>query len=147
MSIGIRSSPERPPRAHMDLGQGDRPEGAEPATTPVIDFYAGKSIFITGGTGFLGLVLVEKLLYACERIENLYLLIRPKKGKTAGDRLAELMTSSAFQRLKTEKPRVLEKIVPIRGDVREDCLGIAPEEQDVICGNVSGLRRKPILVS
>ncbi|GBP60246.1 Putative fatty acyl-CoA reductase CG5065 [Eumeta japonica] len=133
MSIGIRSSGERPPRALMDLGQGDRPEGAGPATTPVIDFYAGKSIFITGGTGFLGLVLVEKLLYACERIENLYLLIRPKKGKTAGDRLAELMTSSAFQRLKTEKPRVLEKIVPIRGDVRKTA-GHRPEEQDVICG-------------
>lgn len=33
-----------------------------PDTTPMKDFYRGKTIFITGGTGFLGQIYVEKLL-------------------------------------------------------------------------------------
>lgn len=31
-------------------------------TTPMRDFYRGKVIFLTGGTGFLGQIYVEKLL-------------------------------------------------------------------------------------
>lgn len=37
--------------------------------------------------GFLGKVLVEKLLRDCEKINLLYLLIRNKKGLSANDRL------------------------------------------------------------
>lgn len=30
--------------------------------TPVQYFYKGKTIFVTGGSGFLGILLIEKLL-------------------------------------------------------------------------------------
>lgn len=45
------------------------------------DFYVGKSIFITGATGFLGKVLLEKLLRQVPDLLSVYLLIRscPKK--------------------------------------------------------------------
>lgn len=33
-----------------------------PETTPMRDFYRDKVIFLTGGTGFLGQLYVEKLL-------------------------------------------------------------------------------------
>lgn len=33
-----------------------------PEHTPMKDFYRGKTIFLTGSTGFLGQILVEKLL-------------------------------------------------------------------------------------
>lgn len=33
-----------------------------PEHTPIKDFYRGKTVFLTGGTGFLGQLYVEKLL-------------------------------------------------------------------------------------
>lgn len=60
----------------------------------VTEFYNGKSIFITGGTGFLGICLIEKLLRCCHDVTNIYLLIRSKKGKEITERLEELTKNS-----------------------------------------------------
>lgn len=59
----------------------------------VSDFYNGKTVFITGGTGFMGKVLLEKLLRACPGVAKIYLLIRPKKGQQARARLQQLLSS------------------------------------------------------
>lgn len=61
--------------------------------TSVRDFYKDRSIFITGGTGFMGKVLVEKLLRSCPDIKNIYLLMRPKKGQDVQQRLQELLNA------------------------------------------------------
>lgn len=61
--------------------------------TSVKDFYRDRSIFITGGTGFMGKVLVEKLLRSCPDIKNIYLLMRPKKGQNVQERLQELLNA------------------------------------------------------
>lgn len=53
----------------------------------VSEFFAGKKIFITGATGFMGKVLIEKLLRCCPDIEKIYLLMRPKKGQGTKERL------------------------------------------------------------
>jgi fatty acyl-CoA reductase len=55
------------------------------------DFYTGRSIFITGATGFMGKVLVEKLLRSCPGIDRVYLLIRPKTDKDVRFRLQEMI--------------------------------------------------------
>lgn len=60
----------------------------------VIDFYSDKTIFITGGTGFLGICLIEKLLRSIPDIKNIYLLLRPKKGKQIDERLEEFKKNS-----------------------------------------------------
>lgn len=57
-------------------------------------FYYGRSIFITGVTGFLGTVLIEKLLRSCTGIQEIFLLIRPKKNASINERLQELLTNS-----------------------------------------------------
>ncbi len=61
--------------------------------TNIQDFYAGRSIFITGATGFMGKVLVEKLLRSCPSIKTLYLLVRPKKGVDCAARIEQLLDS------------------------------------------------------
>nr|XP_054762145.1 uncharacterized protein LOC129268642 isoform X2 [Lytechinus pictus] len=40
------------------------------------DFYAGKTLMITGATGFIGKVMLEKLLRCCPDIRKVFLLVR-----------------------------------------------------------------------
>ena len=56
----------------------------------VAEFYAGKNVFVTGGTGFIGKVLLEKLMRSCPDINAIYCLVRPKKGLTPWERLEQL---------------------------------------------------------
>lgn len=57
----------------------------------ISDFFKDSKILVTGATGFLGKVLVEKLLRCCEDIENIYILLRPKRGLETEQRLTELL--------------------------------------------------------
>jgi fatty acyl-CoA reductase len=50
-------------------------------------FYAGKTIFITGASGFMGKVLIEKLLYSCSDVKEIIILMREKRGKTGEERV------------------------------------------------------------
>lgn len=61
---------------------------------PVIsipEFYANRSIFITGGTGFMGKVLIEKLLRSCPDVREIFVMLRPKKHLDVHDRLKDLL--------------------------------------------------------
>jgi fatty acyl-CoA reductase len=64
-------------------------------SSQVAAFYSGKSVFVTGGTGFLGISVVEKILRCCPDVKNIYLLIRPRKGKSAQDRMQDVIKNSA----------------------------------------------------
>ncbi|KMY94302.1 putative fatty acyl-CoA reductase CG5065 [Drosophila simulans] len=104
---------------------------------PIAQFYAGRSVFITGGTGFMGKVLVEKLLRSCPEIRNIYLLIRPKRGQEVSARLTELLNAPLFESLRQEKPKELSKVIPISGDITSEELGISEKDQNLLCRNVS----------
>lgn len=56
--------------------------------------YDGAEIFITGGSGFVGKALIEKLLRSCPGIKRIYLLMRLKKGTNAQQRLQKLTENS-----------------------------------------------------
>ena len=68
----------------------------------VTKYYKNKSIFITGGTGFLGKALIEKLLRSCYDIKKIYILIRNKKGKTPTERLEDLLNCSVSSAMKNK---------------------------------------------
>lgn len=73
------------------------------ADMTVRDFYTGKNIFITGGSGFLGICLLEKILRCIPDIGDIYLLLRPKKGKEIADRLQEIKKNRIFEQLLENK--------------------------------------------
>lgn len=89
------------------------------------EFYAGKEIFITGGSGFVGKVLIEKLLRSCPDIKAIYVLMRPKKGKGVEERLKAVIDLPLFGPLREIMPNVLHKLLPVNGDVTELGLGIS----------------------
>lgn len=61
--------------------------------TPIKDFYKDATILITGGTGFVGKVLIQKLLRAFE-VRKIYMLIRCKNNMSVEQRLKEYFNES-----------------------------------------------------
>ncbi|XP_039305576.1 fatty acyl-CoA reductase wat [Solenopsis invicta] len=105
--------------------------------TPIQNFYAGQSIFITGGTGFFGKILIEKLLRSCSDISTIYVLIRSKKDKCPESRLDEMFEKTIFDRVRKEVPNFRQKIVPIPGDINVKDLGLSERNKKILQNKVS----------
>ncbi|KAK7582253.1 hypothetical protein V9T40_013698 [Parthenolecanium corni] len=104
----------------------------------IAGYFVGRSIFVTGGTGFMGKVLIEKLLRSCPGIEKIYVLIRPSKKGSPEERLANMISVPLFDRLKSERPGSLEsKLQAISGDVTELELGMSASDRKLLTDNVS----------
>lgn len=112
--------------------------GSEPrAWNQVGDFYANRSIFVTGASGFLGKVLIEKLLHDCAKIKNIYILLRTKGTTSANNRLSQLLESRAFDRIRRIQPKALEKVKIIKGDTTFDDLAISASDLEILKKDVS----------
>lgn len=57
--------------------------------TPIQKFYNGCKVFVTGGTGLVGKLLIEKLLRRT-KVAMIYILVRHKKGKDDQKRFYEM---------------------------------------------------------
>lgn len=96
--------------------------------------YRGKSPLLTGGTGFLGMALVEKILRSLPELGRLYLLIRPSRDKSAADRFEnDVLASAAFKRLRDSmgdefRDYVSEKVRLLEGDVYAPGLGLGDDD-------------------
>ncbi|XP_020290991.1 putative fatty acyl-CoA reductase CG5065 isoform X1 [Pseudomyrmex gracilis] len=105
--------------------------------TELQQFYAGQTIFITGATGFIGIVLLEKLLRSFTDICKIYILIRPKKEQSIESRLNELFENRLFDRVKREVQNFRHKVVPISGDLYNENLGLSEHDRNILMREVS----------
>ncbi|CAH1642347.1 unnamed protein product [Spodoptera littoralis] len=111
---------------HMNLEQPDKTSEA------IADFYEDSIILVTGGTGFVGKALLEKLLRSCAGIKTVYVLMRPKRGLTVDQRYKELLKNQVFDRIRARWPERLGKLYPITGDVSAPNLGVSPEQRELL---------------
>ncbi|XP_010427503.1 PREDICTED: fatty acyl-CoA reductase 6, chloroplastic-like [Camelina sativa] len=104
----------------------------------IVRFLKGKSYLVTGATGFLAKVLIEKMLREGPEIGKIFLLMRSKDQESANKRLYfEIIRSDLFKLLKQMHGSSYEtfmksKLIPVIGDIGEDNLGIEPEIADMI---------------
>ncbi|XP_055930648.1 fatty acyl-CoA reductase 1-like isoform X2 [Argiope bruennichi] len=103
----------------------------------VADFYHGKTVFITGATGFVGSVILELLLRCCPGIEAIYILIRPRKDKKPDDRKEQIFNKKIFDRLKEENKELLNKVHVISGDIKQPNLGMSKEDIQLLIEKTS----------
>lgn len=59
-------------------------------TSEVNEWYRGRKVLITGSSGFMGKVLIEKLLYSVPDIGCVYALARSKRGKSPESRIEDM---------------------------------------------------------
>jgi len=98
----------------------------------IAEFYRNRCVLVTGGTGFMGKVLVEKLLRSCPDIETIYLLARAKSGAKIQDRIQEVIGTQIFDNLRQNQPEVFGKLKAIAGDVTLPELGISAEDLQLL---------------
>ncbi|XP_026739795.1 putative fatty acyl-CoA reductase CG5065 [Trichoplusia ni] len=101
-----------------------RPVSPGPAEPLLPRFYAGRSVLITGATGFMGKVLVERILSTCPDVGRLHLLMRDKRGHSPLKRLAQLKQSLVFDNVRARNPHQLDKLFVLAGDVSKPQLGL-----------------------
>lgn len=56
-------------------------------------FYKNSTVLLTGATGFVGKLLLEKLLRQCH-VKHVYVLIREKNGTDAESRCADIFDAT-----------------------------------------------------
>ncbi|RZC32001.1 NAD binding 4, Epimerase, Sterile and/or 3Beta HSD domain containing protein [Asbolus verrucosus] len=94
----------------------------------IVETFRGRTVFITGGTGFLGKLLIEKLL-RCTEVKKIYMLIRGKKGKAAQERLNDIFANAVFDLLRAQNPASLQKCRVIPGDISREGLAVSSEHR------------------
>ncbi|KAK4877502.1 hypothetical protein RN001_010008 [Aquatica leii] len=106
---------------------------------PIADWYKGQTLFITGASGFMGKVLLEKLLYQCTGIKCIYILIRSKRGRSPTERIEDMWKLPMFERLRKYDPEAIKKIIPIHGDCLTEKLGLTETDRKLLVENVTVL--------
>jgi nucleoside-diphosphate-sugar epimerase len=95
--------------------------------------FAGKRILLTGATGFVAKVLLEKLIRTVPDLDRIVLLVRAGEHGDARARFErEIAASSVFDHLRAVRPAWLERFLAERvtcvtGEITEPGFGLPPE--------------------
>ena len=101
------------------------------------EYYAGKTIFLTGTTGFVGKVVLEKILRSLPMVKKIFIMVRGKRGITVRERFErEILSSEIFVHHFEKDPNLFEtlrtKVVPVAGDLIIDNLGLSEADRQMV---------------
>uniref|UniRef100_A0A7N0V0I4 Fatty acyl-CoA reductase n=1 Tax=Kalanchoe fedtschenkoi TaxID=63787 RepID=A0A7N0V0I4_KALFE len=96
----------------------------------ILGFLENKKILVTGATGFLAKIFIEKILRTQPNVGKLYCLMRAADDKGANQRFqSEILGKDLFRVVKEKYGKTLntlisEKIVPVAGDISCEDMGV-----------------------
>ncbi|CAL7948511.1 unnamed protein product [Xylocopa violacea] len=122
---------------HGNLKLDDKSKSKNNGDSQIRKFYAGKVILLTGFTGFLGTIILEKLLRTCTEIDKIYIMIREKRGVKVDERIKKYFENPIFNTLRNVNPHFMQKVVPFYGDLIKSDLGISKEDRRCLAENVN----------
>nr|BAK04141.1 predicted protein [Hordeum vulgare subsp. vulgare] len=99
----------------------------------ITEYFRNKSVLITGATGFLGKILVEKILRVQPDVKRIYLPLRAADSAAAKQRVeSEVFGKELFGLLREFHGAgfdafVKEKVVALAGDVTCEGFGVCAE--------------------
>ncbi|CAA7061090.1 unnamed protein product [Microthlaspi erraticum] len=106
-----------------------------------VQFLENKTMLITGASGFLAKVFVERVLRLQPNVKRLYLLVRASDKKSAAQRLqSEVFEKDLFKVLRKNigdenlNALISEKVVPVPGDISLNNMGVSDSDllQDMV---------------
>jgi len=110
------------------------------------EFFTGKTILVTGATGYLGKVLLERILWQLPQVRRVVLLMRPHSAnnpEVAVSLRAEqaIFSSSIFNRLRARHGELFDafirdKIQAVAGDLSSPDLGLAAHSLEMVSRQV-----------
>ena len=100
-------------------------------------FYEGKTIFLTGTTGFVGKVVLEKIIRSLPGFKKVFVMVRAKKNMNVRERFEKMILNSEifvplFQDNPNLRQTLLNKVIPVAGDLIIDKLGLSPEDRAMV---------------
>jgi long-chain acyl-CoA synthetase len=111
----------------------------------VSETLSGRTILLTGATGFLGKAFLSMLLRFHPDIDQVYVLIRPRTDQSAHERFfAQIAANSVMEPLREIYEEgylefIKEKCTPLAGDITEEHLGLDEEEARAISSRLDVL--------
>ncbi|KYQ91002.1 hypothetical protein DLAC_07895 [Tieghemostelium lacteum] len=106
----------------------------------ISNYYNGKQVLITGCTGFVGKVLLEKMLRDLPGISKIYLIIRGNAKERFED---DILGSRIWDFLKEKmggQDKFLEyirsKVIPLAGDLSKTDIGLSAQDLQMVIENV-----------
>jgi fatty acyl-CoA reductase len=112
-------------------------------TSIVKETLKGKTILITGCTGFLGKVLLEKIIGSTPDVAKIYLLIRNSERFESGQQRfeQEVLSSSIFTQLKSLKEKAFNvfcesKIQVVCGELSEKRFGLNADSYSKLASDI-----------
>ena len=95
-----------------------------PQQLSVRDTFAGRTVLLTGVTGFVGSLVLEQLLRTCPEIAKIYVIVRQKHGVSGQDRLHKMLQTNPLFHL-------------LRGTLRLPCFDGGAGHDAVLLENTS----------